>query len=91
MIEAALRAAVERATGVERVGSLSTQGTRLARLCGRAGDRIGIEAVQVFGRVQREYVEAALSRLSGPDPEDFVPGDGNGRLSSSARTNLAGL
>ncbi len=35
-------------------------------------------------------VDATLSRLSGPEPEDFVPGDGDGRLSSSARTNLAG-
>ncbi|WP_310714107.1 aspartate/glutamate racemase family protein [Streptomyces lydicus] len=153
MIEAALRTAVERAAGVERVGILSTQGTRLARLYERAGDRIGVEVTQVSGRVQREYVDgairavkggaggelaegwiaaaaealkgqgaqvviaacteiplvsrvaarvlplvdstealvdAALSRLSGPEPEDFVPGYGDGRLSSSARTNLAG-
>ncbi|MFJ9413841.1 aspartate/glutamate racemase family protein [Streptomyces sp. NPDC101227] len=154
MIEAALRAAVERAAGAERVGVLSTRGTRLAGLYERAGDRIGVEVIQVSERVQREYVDgairavkggaggepaeewiasaaealkdrgaqviiaacteiplvsraaarvlplvdstealvdAALSRLWGPDPEDFVPGNGGGRLSSSTRTNLAGL
>ncbi|MGW8727113.1 aspartate/glutamate racemase family protein [Streptomyces sp. NPDC055808] len=73
MIQAALRAAAGKAPGVEKVGVLATRGTRLAGLYERAGARLGLNVIQVSGRVQREYVDAAIravkqgSCLAGPE------------------------
>ncbi|MYU05997.1 amino acid racemase [Streptomyces sp. SID8366] len=60
MIGAALRAAVDTAVGVTRVGILSTQGTRSAGLYERAGVRMGVEVLQVSGRIQSAYVDPAI-------------------------------
>ncbi|MFE2109853.1 aspartate/glutamate racemase family protein [Kitasatospora sp. NPDC059463] len=60
MVEAAMAAAVRMAPGVRRVGVLATRGTRAAGLYERAGERLGVDVVQVPAPVQRECVDVAI-------------------------------
>ncbi|MCX5388168.1 aspartate/glutamate racemase family protein [Streptomyces sp. NBC_00083] len=60
MIGAALRRAARSGPDVRRVGVLATRGTRTARLYEQAGERLGLNIVQVPDDVQRAYVDPAI-------------------------------
>ncbi len=60
MVEAAVAAAARTAPGVERVGVLATRGTRRARLYEQAGERLGVDVLQVPPEVQWDCVDPAI-------------------------------
>lgn len=76
MVGGALAAAAGQVPGATRIGVLATRGTRAAALYERAGERLGLEVVQVPEAVQRECVDPAIRSVKAGDrlvePERWI-------------------
>lgn len=63
MVHAAMEACRTLQPGIHRVGVLATEGTRAARLYEAAGERLGIDVVQVSPLTQQRYVSPAIAMV----------------------------